>query len=220
MRQAFFFNTPIATDHVGEQLAEIYKDRVYEPYLRGKRDLTILDVGAMGYTSYYFADFAKVVYAFEPNQESYDTLVEMLEFNKNKGWQGNVIPLKMGISNTDGEATLYHTPGNKTMTSFNPSQGFSDGSTEVVKTTRLDTFLKENNIEHVDFMKLDVEGTEDEILCGEGFQLAAPKIDMIIAEFHVWTKRNLNQVKDAMRQAGYTIEQIPNDASLWVAKRI
>ena len=54
------------------------------PISRGKKDLTIVDIGAnIGLTSYYFKDYAKIVYAVEPAKKHFDCIQKMVEYNKN-----------------------------------------------------------------------------------------------------------------------------------------
>jgi len=217
MLNGFFFETPIDSTFIGHQVAEIFKDRVYDKYLAGKKDLTIFDIGGnIGLAAYYFSQFAKEVHTFEPAQEHYTVLTHQLLFNNLQ----NVIPHRVAIANKDGEADFFHTV-NRTMYSLNPAQGHinEDNPKERVKTMRLDTFFNKYNIEHVDFMKIDVEGSEDDILCGDGFQNIADKVDMVFLELHTWTNRNHNQLKDALKIAGFTVEVIPNDAILWIARK-
>ena len=55
---------------------------------------------------------------------------------------------------------------------------------ELVKCKTLDTVFKENKIEHIDVLKIDVEGTEHMIFGEKSFGNVAPKIDLIIGEAH------------------------------------
>lgn len=192
-------------------MAEIYKDQVYAPYLQGKKDLTILDVGGnVGITAYYFSQFAKIVHVLEPAKEHFEILKQMRDFNG----LTNVKLHNVALSNEDGEAPFYHLQ-NKTMYSLTPAQMTND--IEKVKTVRLDTFLKD--IPHVDFMKSDTEGNEYEIFCGDAFANVAYKIDTIIIEVHSWAGRNPNQLREAFKYNGFEFEQIPNDATIIIAKR-
>ena len=214
MIQGFFFNTPIRDFYIGHQLSEIYKELVYAPYLNDKKDLTILDIGAnIGMTSYYFSQFAKVVHSFEPSSENFELLSKMIEFNK----LTNVIPYKMAIAPTDGEAD-FQIQQNKTMHSLKPAT--QPTGSEKVKTMRLDTFFKEKGIEKCDFMKLDVEGMEADIICSEGFQNVASKIDIILLEVHNWMGRNPNQLMEGLRVAGFKAERLAHDAELIVAHHV
>lgn len=214
---AFFFNTPVDSIYIGHQVSEIFKDGVYNRYMVGKPDQTILDVGGnIGLASYYFSQYAKVVHTFEPATEHFAVLKHQIEFNK----LTNVIPHQLAVSNTDGEADFFLAQ-NKTMHSLNPAPGFNTGAKEKVKTIRLDTFLAQEKIDHVDFMKLDVEGEEANIICGDGFQEAASKIDIVFIEIHTWMGRNPEQLKEGLRMAGFSdIQVMPNDAQLWIARKV
>lgn len=212
----FFFVPPIDKYFIGDQAKEIYKDQIYAPYLRGKKDLTILDIGAnLGLVSYYLAPYAKVIYAFEPALEAFMTLNYMVTFNE----LTNIIPIQKAVSNADGQANFYHIVENKTMNSLNPIRR-DEAEKETVQTIRLDTFFKEKDIQHVDIMKLDIEGGEADVICGDGFANIADKIDVVIGETHTWMGRNPFQFKDALENLGFTYEIIPGEATLFVAKRI
>ena len=91
--------------------------------------------------------------------------------------------------------------------------------TERVKTIRLDTFMKEYKLDHVDFMKLDAEGEEFNILGGTGFGNIADKIDTIVGESHSWGGRNPNQLRSAMQERGFTVTTMPSDAMIFVWRR-
>ncbi len=213
--QGFYWKGNIDDYFLGHQFAEIFKDRIYDPYFLGKKDLVVFDIGAnLGVFSLYATKFAKVIHAFEPATEAYSCLTHMVTENAFT----NVIPHNMAIANTDGKQTFFHRGVNKTMNSLKPDMPTTD--TEEVTTIRLDTFFTNEKIEHVDFMKLDVEGSEFDIVCGDGFQNVAQKIDEMVIEVHTWANRNLNQLREALQIAGFTkIEQIPNEAILIHAKK-
>jgi len=77
--------------------------------------------------------------------------------------------------------TLNLNTGNRTCHSLNLN--YNQGG-EKVKVMDFETLFKENDIDHVDFIKMDVEGYEEPILMGESFAKVAPKIDAIMLEFH------------------------------------
>ena len=90
---------------------------------------------------------------------------------------------------------------------------------EKVEAITLEKLFEENKIDHVNLMKLDVEGSETEILSHPTFKNVANKIDTLLIERHGWSGRHPNQLNEALKNAGFTIEQIPNSADLLVAKR-
>lgn len=211
-----FFKGSLEQNFFGHILAEIYKDGVYEPFLRGKKDLTILDLGAnVGIFSYYASQFAKTVYAVEPSEEHFDTLKYQLDYNK----LAQVKPFKFAVSGKDGQTDFYNY-GNKTMNSlYGNIQGVPQTKVEKVDLKRLDTFFKEQKIEHIDFCKMDIEGVEFEVLGSESFTNVAPKIDALVVELHSWANRNFNQAIDALKIRGYKVHQIPAEATIIAAIR-
>ncbi len=207
---------------MGHIVAEIYKDAIYEPFLYGRKDLTIFDLGAnVGVFSYYASQYAKKIYAIEPSKEHLEVLNKTIEFNN---LQGIVTPYNFALSIKDDKGKLSHY-SNTTMYSLyeNLATGNNTGlqktGEEDVSLKRLDTFFREENIEHIDFMKMDVEGVEYEILGSDSFSKVAPKIDEIVIEVHSYSGRNPNQIVDSLKLNGYEVSQIPNDALLLHAKR-
>src|SRR3972149_1853452 len=115
MSHAIFFEPPLETNFLGHQLKEMYVDNVYAPFLQGKKDLTILDIGAnLGVFTYYVRQFAKKIYAIEPTLEHFDLLTRMIEFNK----IDNVEPINKAVYIKSGQLPLFKPVGNKTMNSL------------------------------------------------------------------------------------------------------
>ena len=87
----------------------------------------------------------------------------------------------------------------------------------------LNKLFEENDIKHVDLLKLDVEGSEYQILGHESFSKVADKIDLIIGEIHIWADRNPNQLKEALTNRGFKFEWLgrkdENNPGLFVAKK-
>lgn len=211
--QGFFWEGDINSYYLGHQFEEIFKSRIYAPYMEGKSDITVIDCGAnIGVFTIYAQKYSKKVYSIEPAKEHFFNLSHMIEFNA----YSNVTAFNIAFGNYDGEGTFYH-DANKTMFSLTPNQKTDD--TEKVQVMRLDTFFQKNNIEHIDVFKIDTEGEEYNIICGDGFANVANKIDLVIGETHVWANRNPSQLKDAFRMNGFSFEVIPGEAALFVAKR-
>ena len=214
--KAIFFNEPVEDFYLGDQFYEIFKDRIYAPYIYGKQDLTIVDIGAnIGIATLYFSRFAKKVVSVEPSAEHFELLKSMVEYNKLE----NVTLINKAIYINQGNFTLYHPP-NKTAYSLMSNISQISQSNEMVDAITLDDLFKENNLNHVDLLKVDIEGTEIEVFSHTSFKNIADKVDLVITERHNWTGRNPNQLKEALKNAGFTVEQIPNSADLLVAKRI
>lgn len=157
---------------------EIYFDGVYVDILNGRKDMTILDVGAnIGIVTDYMRPYAKKIYAIEPSTEHFEALKKNKEFNK---WD-NVEVFKLAIADRDGEMPLNLNKKNRTCHSL--TLDYKQGD-EMVETMRFDTFMEKNKIKKIDFCKFDVEGAEDMILRSEGFINVIDKIPAIEVEFH------------------------------------
>lgn len=209
-----FFEPPISKNFLGHQLSEIYKEGVYAPFFNGKKDLTVVDIGAnVGVTAYYFSHYAKVVHAIEPSAEHFNVLTHMIAYNQ----LDNVKAHKkaMWIKNLD-RGIFYHNSDNKTMFSLHAGVHDQKENPEQVEVVTLDKFFEDNKIDHCDFMKVDIEGSEFELLGGEGFRKVAPKIDVVFLEWHKWAGRNPNQLKQSLENNGFEVNSIPADADLMI----
>lgn len=173
---------------------EIYMEGLYGDILNGRKDMTIIDAGAnIGIVTHFMRDYAKKIYAVEPSSEHFEALQANKEHNK---WD-NVETFNVAFADKDGEMTLNYLPGNRTSNSL--INNYKQGG-QTVKTVAFDTFFEQNKIEEVDFMKFDVEGSEDMILRSEGFLKVAPKIKAIEIEFHYPT---FPQLVEHLMNLGY-----------------
>jgi hypothetical protein len=69
-------------------------------------------------------------------------------------------------------------------------------------------------------MKLDTEGHELEILSSEGFSKVKDKIDILVGEWHAWSKGNINLLISSLRDNGFDFDYINGtDAVIFVAKK-
>lgn len=213
--QGFFFHD-FTNAYIPHILKEIYIDRVYDQFLQGKKDLTILDVGAnIGLASNFFKDYAQKVYAFEPAVQHQECIKKLIEFNKIK----NIIPVAYALAATTGTTKFFHNQ-NSTMFSMN-SLVNDKNDYEEVKTITLEDFIKKNNIEKIDFMKLDVEGSEGEIITSDGFQNVADKIHTIVGEWHTWSSMNQQMFANTFRDMGFNFTWYKNtEASIFSAIRV
>jgi len=189
---------------------EIYYDGIYMDIVnvldKEKKDPIIVDIGAnIGIVTQYLRDHAKKVYAIEPATEHFEALQKNKEFNH---WD-NVEIFKLAISDKDGEARLKFYEPNRTSHSLVYYINIDDKFSEMVKTQKLTTFFKENNITHVDFCKMDIEGAEEMVLSSPDFEEASRMIDCIEVEFHFPT---FPELINRMIKLGYQARRYPCSA--------
>lgn len=217
--QGIFFQPPIEQNCLGHIFEEVYKTNLFASVIPEKKEGSIvIDGGAnLGITSYYFSSRFEKVFAIEPSTRHFDVFTYMLDYNK----IDNVQSFKFALSNKDGESEFYQYT-NRTMDSLYgnlENANLKITGKEMVPLKRLDTFMKEQHIEHVDLLKLDVEGVEYEILGGDSFSNVADKIDTVVVEVHSYSGRNPNQIVDAFKMNGFEVQVIPHDATLLIARR-
>jgi FkbM family methyltransferase len=133
----------------------------------------IFDVGAnVGFTTLPFAKQVPkgTVYAFEPDSENFEQLSKNIEINSFKNIFLHRIALQENEKQTssvffirravDGDKLINR--GLSTLEKF----GIHNKNTEIVNTTTIDRFVKENSIVKLDLIKIDVEGSESRVIEG------------------------------------------------------
>jgi FkbM family methyltransferase len=141
--------------------------------------MTVLDVG--GYIGTYSRLFSRKagqkghVLVFEAHPENFAVLQHNLPANRFP----NVEVFNLAISDQNGILPLYGSPGSS---NHSLSAGFTEAvETIQVQSVRLDTFLQERGILAVDFIKMDVEGSELRALTGLADTIArSPRLGMLV----------------------------------------
>jgi FkbM family methyltransferase len=160
--------------------------RVHEA-LAGHRGAVVLDVGANrgDYSALLARELADLeglrLLAFEPSP----SLRPGLRTRFPEG--GPVTLMPFGLGEVDEERTLHvDVPGSGLGSVYDRKlehRGTSLGRTEAIRLRRLDDVCREQGIERIDFLKLDVEGHELAVLRGAGALLSEGRIDRIQFEF-------------------------------------
>jgi len=146
----------------------------------------IFDVGAhVGkYSAQLIRSFPKAdVYAFEPNPATFAQLSERFA-------NGEIHCINLGVSSEAGRMEMYVYPDNPTtshatayrevITDLNAAQA----QRVDVSVTTLDDFCRDQAITRVDFLKIDTEGHELEVLRGATGLLARGGLPVVQFEFN------------------------------------
>lgn len=204
--QALFFRD-FPNAHIPEILDEIWSKGIYNPYVIGKKDLMVVDLGAnIGMTCQFFYPFAKQIYAVEPTKEHQEILKKFIEFNN----YTNIQLCSYAISNTNGKEKFNHNP-NSTANSLELEDG--SGDFEEVEVLDMEKFMEKEKIDYIDILKLDVEGSESKIISSEAFKKMCPKIKVILGEWHDWTPMRKELFQYTLEDLGYTFTWNHNTAA-------
>ena len=216
LRAIFFYGT-LEQNWLGAIMSEIWKDQIYRPYLPlNKKGKIALDIGAnIGLVSIYLSPYFERIFALEPSKNHFDALSRNLQANKIT----NVTPINKALYIKEGKFPFGGPKDNLTMRSLHMATWDKGKSDEEVEATTLEALFDKEKIDRVNLLKLDVEGSEVEILSSPTFTKVTDKVDLIIGERHAWSGRHTNQLVDALKNAGFSYEVIPNNADLFVAKK-
>ncbi len=148
------------------------------------------------------------VYAFEPIDRIFDKLVENNQLNNY-----DIICKKCAVSNQDGTAVIYDIQHeNSYSSSFNVDFAEERGEEVTpisIETTRLDTFIEQNNLEKVDLIKIDVETFEPEVLEGLGEYLKKFKPTLLI---EILRNDIARKIEELVSGKGYLYFDINDDS--------
>jgi FkbM family methyltransferase len=153
------------------------------------RDSTVLDIGAnIGLHSIYFSNLATegCVLALEPDLDTFDLL------RRNVSRRRNVVPLNLAISDKGGVVEFFHA-SDSAYSSLKDTKRTAIAKTVRVPCMTLDDVVAALRLKRVDFVKIDVEGFEFNVLEG---------MTKIISNFHpvifceIYKGTGSNQVPD------------------------
>ena len=215
--QRIYFND-IYLDHVGDICKEMFVEKLYDRYFQGRKDLTVLDIGAnIGLFSYFAYPFSKIIYALEPATVPFELLSLMVRDNE----LPKILPVKLGISNVCGDQTFYLNPANTTanMLSKYVVEQLPTIERETIQTVTLEKLVEMYEIKQVDVLKLDVEGEEAKIFSHESFDKVCDKVKTILVEYHEWSGVSQDQLKWMLLDRGYKVEQLNTNATVFVGER-
>lgn len=142
---------------------------------------TVIDVGSwIGDFAAYAAKKGAITYAFEPAVDNYKWLKQTAAINNQV--EEIIYPVNFGLGSEVGVAKFYMSESSGSHSMIESSK---PTKVEELKITTLDNFVKENNLNKVDFIKADIEGAERDMLLGarETLQRFAPKL--AICTYHL-----------------------------------
>jgi len=161
---------------------EIVLDDEYRARKHIEKDSVVIDAGAnIGVFSALAATLATrgQVFAFEPTKATFGILKE------NVRQYPHVTPVQSGLGNEIGSAELgienSTGVGNSLVSS---GLAASYGNREMVPVTTIDAFVREHHLSRVDFIKMDTEGFESEIIEGAKETIKKHRPTLALSAYH------------------------------------
>jgi FkbM family methyltransferase len=136
---------------------------------------------------------ACVVHAIEVAPRTYEELARVCA-NGPAGLRAHAHPF--GLSNRPGSATFYYFPGYPKLTASSPRHENFESVPFEAHLRTLDDFCDEAGLDRIDFLKIDVEGAEHEVLEGARNFLLTKRINCIQFEYGAFAIDSRRRMKD------------------------
>ncbi len=181
------YSSPFFSECGDLVLPAIYNDlsSIFEgPYERkevvvGKEDI-VIDCGSnMGLFSIAVANRCKQIFAFEPVPKAQEYILDAAKMYP------NIQLCKYALGDYTGKALFSAREDESYNNALVKETDAKDEENICVDITTIDAFVKENNVERIDYIKADIEGAERDMLRGatETLKKFAPKLS--ICEYHL-----------------------------------
>lgn len=192
---------------------ECFLDEVYyKGFPQGKisNNPIVIDVGAnVGYFSLFsLVRYPKAkVFSFEPMPMNFELLKKYRDENKNLDFN----PTNRAMSGEKGHITLQYDASDSFTTSASIFDTSIGSDTLKVETVTLEDVINENQLEKIDLLKLDCEGSEYSILYGAS-EAVLEKVKALTIETHLGKgdKENRDDLVKFIEQKGFTTK-VEND---------
>ena len=193
-----------------------------------KPGMTVFDVGSN--VGDYSVLFSKIVgakgqvYSFEATETTYNKLKQRLiqqkcrnvsafhnaVYSENKQIEFNEFPEDYSVWNSIGAPKMLNPDGS--------GEYVPIVKTEIVEAISLDYFCQQHNIEKIDYLKIDVEGAESDVLQGASQLLKNQAVEFI--QFEISQKmleglnRNAKSTFEILNKNGYECHRISSDGEI------
>lgn len=168
-----------------------------------ERGATVIDVGAnigcFTITAAQLVGPTGRVIAIEPEESTYQQLLRNIELNR----LDNVTALRLAVGATEGEILLHSDPNRLFSSVFSSVNGRPiQGSDQRVTMLTLDALMDKCRIGRCDYLKLDCEGAEHEIVANMS-RATASRVAQITMEVHKVPGFDAETLTNRLEDFGY-----------------
>jgi FkbM family methyltransferase len=163
------------------------------------RDSLVFDVGGFegNWCAEISARYSPAIFVFEPVKEFYEKLAKRFERNN------KIKVFQYGLSGRDGQAEIA-VMSESSSVFRTTSKVHENSEKQKINLKNVNSFIQENNIEHIDLLKVNIEGGEYELLqslIGSG---AVNKIENIQVQFHDFIDNASGRMQNIKKQLSDT----------------
>ncbi|MDP2705794.1 MAG: FkbM family methyltransferase, partial [bacterium] len=134
----------------------------------------------------------------------------------------NIIPFCLAIADTTGKRTLdifSGSAGGHALELLHPNNADITIGKITIDSIRLDDFLSDQKVDQIDFLKMNCEGAEYEILFTCPDQVIS-KIKKISMQYHpIDEKRNENTLRKFLEEKGFKVTTRQQGSMLYAERR-
>ena len=198
------FETP---QNYTKEILEEWKEQPFKDFI-SKEDKIILDIGAnIGLFALHLLPYVERIVCVEPTESHNQVFNDLLEGNKKVTLESSA------LHSYTGTVGYHIEPVNFTMNRVNVS-----GLGIEVPCITLYDLCKKHNLTHVDFCKIDIEGSEDLAITVETIRPVNQIIDKFSIELHPRSLEMQDKYAKIFEESGYKVQRVDFNCSIFAFK--
>jgi len=199
--------------------SEVIDEEVYEIYWKAKiyQSPIIIDVGA--HQGFFTLKMAKKIgnkgriFAIEPDPYNFNKLIKNIANNR---YQNRIVPLRLALGSTNGVGKLYSDRICSTRSTLYVEQSSMICSLTDVEIRSLDMLVAREGLQEIDFLKIDAEGAEVEIVNGAKTSFSKNIVKSMVIEAHLISEDMRHDLTKMLRSKGYAVSDQAGYIYAWV----
>lgn len=201
--------------------------RVIEKYIEDDKNTIVFDVGA--YVGEWSNEVLKkhpnvTIHQFEPSPESFKNLCVN---RPNIIRKGQIVSNNIAVSSSDVQVNFFYYPNCAVLSTLfrrNSRVESTFGLNPIIKrvsSITISNYCKANKIDGIDFLKIDTEGGEFDVIKGAGEMIKYRSIEFVQFEYggcYLDSNTTLKDVFDYFVAYGYGVYKIESDRVVRITK--
>ncbi len=196
-----------STDYI--TVTEMLFDNPYDKFYKISKNSVVIDIGAhIGAFSVYAAYKGAKVYSYEPEKENFGLLKENIALNS---LDEDIKAFNIAVWGSGGYGHLLvfnkFSLWNTMISEWGLKNRLQKSGKQVVKKITLSDIFKMNHIKNCDFLKMDCEGAEYEILFKTPKNILR-RMKNLVVEYHQLKDHDYHDLIEFFEKNGFNINHI------------